>query len=154
MPQGELAHVLRDVIGVKDERLLVGPETLDDAGLGALVEQFHIQHQRLNGYASREHPVQVVTLRRAVVVARGLVDPEPATSTATPATPRPVARREVWFESVGLVSTPVYERTALDAGASFEGPAVVSQMDVTTLVPPAHVVHVNRFAHLVIEAAQ
>lgn len=38
MPQGELAHVLRDVIGGVDERLLVGPETLDDAGVVVLAE--------------------------------------------------------------------------------------------------------------------
>lgn len=38
MPQGELAQVLRDVIGGKDERLLVGPETLDDAGVVVLGE--------------------------------------------------------------------------------------------------------------------
>jgi selenide,water dikinase len=33
MPQGELAQVLRDVVPRKDSRLLVGPETLDDAGV-------------------------------------------------------------------------------------------------------------------------
>ncbi len=33
MPQGELAQVLRDVNPGKDPRLLVGPETLDDAGV-------------------------------------------------------------------------------------------------------------------------
>ena len=38
MPQGELAQVLSDVTGVEDERLLVGPETLDDAGVVVLGE--------------------------------------------------------------------------------------------------------------------
>jgi selenide,water dikinase len=33
MPQGELAQVLRDVTDRADARLLVGPETLDDAGV-------------------------------------------------------------------------------------------------------------------------
>ncbi len=33
MPQGELAQVLREMISVPDERLLVGPQTLDDAGV-------------------------------------------------------------------------------------------------------------------------
>ena len=33
MPQGELAQVLRDVTDHADERLLVGPQTLDDAGV-------------------------------------------------------------------------------------------------------------------------
>jgi selenide, water dikinase len=33
MPMGQLAQVLRGVSGEKDERLLVGPETFDDAGV-------------------------------------------------------------------------------------------------------------------------
>jgi selenide,water dikinase len=36
MPQGELAQVLRDVLPPHDDRLLVGPETLDDAGVVVL----------------------------------------------------------------------------------------------------------------------
>ena len=33
MPQGRLAQVLRGLGDVHDERLLVGPQTLDDAGI-------------------------------------------------------------------------------------------------------------------------
>ena len=33
MPMGQLAHVLRGVSGERDERLLVGPDTFDDAGI-------------------------------------------------------------------------------------------------------------------------
>src|SRR6185436_9190653 len=36
MPQGELAQVLRDVTDRADERMLVGPQTLDDAGVVVL----------------------------------------------------------------------------------------------------------------------
>jgi len=36
MPQGQLAHVLRGVIGDVDDRLLVGPTTVDDAGVVSL----------------------------------------------------------------------------------------------------------------------
>ncbi len=36
MPQGQLAQVLRGVIGEVDERLLVGPTTVDDAGVVSL----------------------------------------------------------------------------------------------------------------------
>ena len=34
------------------------------------------------------------------------------------------------------LETPVYERSELPAGVSFEGPAVIDQLDTTTLVPP------------------
>jgi selenide,water dikinase len=39
MPQGELAQVLRDVTDRADERMLVGPQTLDDAGVVVLGER-------------------------------------------------------------------------------------------------------------------
>ncbi|MCZ6596245.1 MAG: selenide, water dikinase SelD [Planctomycetota bacterium] len=38
MPQGQLAQVLRDVLDVDDERLLVGPRSMDDAGVVMLGE--------------------------------------------------------------------------------------------------------------------
>lgn len=131
-------------------------ESLHEADLAALVEQFHTQHERLNGYASREHAVEVVTLRCAVVVPRGLSAALAAQAISTVNLsvhhPQSMAQREVWFEFSGLVDTPVYDRTALDAGAHFEGPAIVAQMDATTLIPPGYEVHVNEFLHLVIEA--
>ena len=43
----------------------------------------------------------------------------------------------MWFPGAGEpVDTPVYERSALRAGVQFVGPAVVDQLDATTLVPP------------------
>lgn len=39
MPQGELSQVLRDVTNPEDKRLLVGPLTLDDAGVVLLGEE-------------------------------------------------------------------------------------------------------------------
>lgn len=132
-------------------------ESLHGPDLAALVEHFHTQHEALNGYASREHPVEVVTLRCAVVVPRGLSAALAARQTAAPHRsvhhPRAMAQREVWFESTGLVDTPVYDRTALAPGARFEGPAIVAQMDATSLIPPGYEVYVNEFAHLVVESS-
>jgi N-methylhydantoinase A len=43
----------------------------------------------------------------------------------------------VWFDDHDEpLATPVYERAALPAGVQFVGPAVVDQLDTTTLVPP------------------
>jgi selenide,water dikinase len=39
MPQGQLAQVLRDVLRPADERLVVGPSTVDDAGVVVLGER-------------------------------------------------------------------------------------------------------------------
>ncbi len=58
-----------------------------------------------------------------------------------------IARRQVWF-SGGWRKTPVLSREALPLGARFMGPAVVQQMDTTTLVEPGCEVEVDEFGNL------
>jgi N-methylhydantoinase A len=41
----------------------------------------------------------------------------------------------VWFAG-GWVETPVYRRELLPEGAQFAGPAIVEQLDCTTVVEP------------------
>ena len=56
-----------------------------------------------------------------------------------------IGRREVWLpEAGGFVSCPVYDREKLRAGNRIVGPAIVEQMDATTLVLPGMVARVER----------
>ena len=60
--------------------------------------------------------------------------------------------REVVFENDGESRTCAaarYERTGLLAGNRIEGPAVVSQLDSTTIIPPGAEVEVDRFGNLI-----
>ena len=57
--------------------------------------------------------------------------------------------REVWIDG-GWRSTPVYRREALAPGASIEGPAVVEQLDCTTLLEPGNLARVDRLGNLVV----
>jgi N-methylhydantoinase A len=55
----------------------------------------------------------------------------------------------VHFDEVdGAVQTPVYDRSALPAGARVEGPAIIQQLDSTIVVPPDVVAEVDE--HLII----
>ncbi len=47
--------------------------------------------------------------------------------------------------------TPIYDRAKLGAGAKLRGPAIVSQLDATTLLFPGQVAEVARFGSLVIQ---
>ena len=59
--------------------------------------------------------------------------------------------RPVWFgRAGGFVATPVYDRSRLGADHRFEGPAIVEEMDSTTLVLPGYAVTVDRFANLLV----
>ena len=64
--------------------------------------------------------------------------------------PEPIETRTVYFDGEGT-DTPVYERNELPAGASFEGPAVIDQLDTTTLVPPGVKAEVDEYLNIVME---
>jgi N-methylhydantoinase A len=48
------------------------------------------------------------------------------------------------------LDTPRYRRAALKAGNHLPGPAIVDQMDTTTLIPPGFAARVDPFGNLVI----
>ena len=62
--------------------------------------------------------------------------------------------RQVWLaEEAGFMTCPVYDRTKLEAGNRIPGPAVVEQMDATTVVLPGMMARVDAYANLILEAA-
>jgi N-methylhydantoinase A len=49
-----------------------------------------------------------------------------------------VGERSVLFdEGDERLATPIFARDDLPPGATFEGPAIIDQLDSTTVVPPA-----------------
>jgi N-methylhydantoinase A len=52
------------------------------------------------------------------------------------------------------VETPVYRRDDLPAGARFEGPAIVEQLDSTTVIPPGVAAEVDRFLNIVMRVGR
>ena len=62
-----------------------------------------------------------------------------------------VERRQVWFEQGGWVDTPVYRREYLPLEANFNGPAIVEQLDSTTVVEPGNTVTVDKLGNLILK---
>ncbi len=124
------------------------------ATLDALAEGFAAAHQRMYGFIAEDDPVQLVTLR---VEASGLVRKAhfTAQSDAGPdASGAVIGRRDVWLpEAGGLVDCAVYDRERLRAGNRVAGPAIVEQMDATTLVLPGMTARVEPYLNLILEAA-
>jgi len=127
---------------------MIGPATLD-----ALAERFAASHRRRYGFAAEEEPVELVTLR---VEALGRV--RKADFPAHPpagADPRAALTgcREVWLpETAGFAAAPVYDRDRLCCGNEIAGPAIVEQMDATTLVLPGRIARVDPYLSLLLEA--
>ncbi|MBV9689322.1 MAG: hydantoinase/oxoprolinase family protein [Ktedonobacteraceae bacterium] len=115
--------------------------------------QFHVAHERRFGYNDPNERVQVVNVR---LKARGIVNPPVlerqaiiAGAVADPA----MTRRVIFASGDGPVAyeVPVYERASLRPGATFSGPAIITQYDTTTVVPPAWSVQVDAVGSLIIE---
>ena len=55
------------------------------------------------------------------------------------------------MKAAGELQTRILDRYALEAGDTFEGPAVVEERESTTVVGPASKVSVDRWLNLIIE---
>ncbi len=58
-------------------------------------------------------------------------------------------RRRVWFDD-GWIETPVYRRDLLPTSAAFAGPAVIEQLDCTTLIEPGCRVERDGLGNLIV----
>jgi N-methylhydantoinase A len=74
--------------------------------------------------------------------------PERAAVSARTSADASAEYRPVWFAKTGFIDTPVYDRAALPSGASFAGPAVIEQMDATTVVPPDATAAIDPFGNI------
>jgi N-methylhydantoinase A len=128
--------------------------SISKATLQALAAGFADVHRQRYGFAADGDPVQIVTLRveatGAVAKAELRAHPEVGPDAAGAI----VQYRPVWLAETGdTANTPVYAREKLRPGNRFTGPAIVEQMDATTLVPPGWAARVDVYLNLILEAA-
>ena len=99
-----------------------------------IVAALHAVHERVYGYARTQQTVEFVNFR-AVHTYRL---PRPVVRPSAQAHGRlddaRVGERRAYFD--GFVSAAIYERARLPLGARLAGPAIVEQMDTTTVIPP------------------
>jgi N-methylhydantoinase A len=105
-------------------------------GIEALVAAFGRLYRERYAFFFEGEPIEIVNLR---LTAFGMS--EPVAMTAYPAgSANPAAaetgRRPVYFDRLGFVETPVYDRLRLRPGMIVTGPAIVEEPTSVTLVPP------------------
>ena len=116
-----------------------------------LVQSFHAEHQREYNFRRDSAPVSFFRLNLKAV---GVVPKaEFAVHAPTGVSPAPVGHRRVWFEGSGL-DTPVYRRADLPCGFSFQGPAIIEQLDATTVVPPGASAEVDKYLNIIIRVKE
>jgi N-methylhydantoinase A len=115
--------------------------------LADAVARFHAEHEREYNYRRDGAPVEIYRLNvRAVGVTP---KPDLARHERNGGPPGPGTTRQVRFDEVDApVETPVYARADLPAGTTLEGPAIVEQLDSTTVVPPGWRAEVDEWLNI------
>jgi N-methylhydantoinase A len=131
---------------------LDGIGRIDAPGLAAARERFDARHAQIHGHAAREKPVEVVSYRVRARVAVPKYQPRelPLPATVADASNAMKGHRTVWFDGLEGVDVPVYEREGLGRGMRIEGPALVEQMDATTVIPVGWNADVDAFGNLIL----
>jgi 5-oxoprolinase (ATP-hydrolysing) len=124
-----------------EREITVSGGTITHASFKRVLEAFHREHHEFYGFS---FPEEVVELIHFNVTARGegLNPSMPELAPGRP--PDPATRRPVYFRAKGFLRCPVYRRDTLPAGAAIRGPAVIEEMDSTTLVHPDQSLTVSR----------
>ena len=127
---------------------LSGPDVTTDE----LAEKFAAAYWERFAVDLPEIRPVLVNLRTAAIGRRPDIDLEALAGTEQASTlaDARTGTRDVWFPG-GWKETPVYRRKHLPRDARFTGPAIVEQLDCTTVIDPGAEVSVDAMGNLAIE---
>jgi N-methylhydantoinase A len=117
---------------------------------GDAVTVFHNAHKKRFGHQYPDEPVEIVNVR---VTARGALA-KPQFPAETPgqvdASAACVGQKRVLFGPTSAVETQLFQRDRLHAGNVIDGPAVIFQLDTTTVISPGWQARVDLYNTLII----
>ena len=127
---------------------------LSPEAIAELAEGFHKAHAHRYGYANPENPVEIVNVRLTALArlpqpkltaerTDGVTDPGQALD----------GYRQVYFNQEFL-QTAVYDRSRLRPGDEITGPAVLEQLDSTTVVWPGQRARVDAYRNAILDRSQ
>jgi N-methylhydantoinase A len=120
--------------------------------LADLRSGFEKAHQQMYGYIAPEEPMQAVTFRLEAIGAVPKAEIKSRPAAKTKVEDAIMGKRDVWLaEANGFVSCPIYDRDKLGPGHKFSGPAIVEQMDATTVLLPGQRASVDPYLNIIVE---
>jgi len=124
------------------------PEDLD-----LLRQRFDSQHEQAHGHKAETEPVELVSLR---LVSLGLVPQarlSPAAASGRKVEAARTGERKIFFgQEHGLLDCQIYSRELLEPGHAVSGPAVIEQMDTTTVIHPEQEAFVDSYRNMMVKA--
>jgi N-methylhydantoinase A len=132
---------------------LMPPLTHDDLVL--MRRRFDTLHEQNSGHKAETEPVELVSLR---LVSLGLVPQaklSPGKITGRKVEAAKTGERKVFFgKEHGSLATAIYDRNLLEPGHKIFGPAIVEQMDTTTVIQPEQEAMVDEYGNIIIKEKQ
>ena len=126
------------------------PGQLSDADLDQIFERFHEAHIRAYGYDSRDNSVEVVNLRLTALATMPRPDLVSSKVNSDKDSSRAITgERNVIFGG-NPVATTIYNRSELLPGDTVTGPAVLEQLESTTVVWPDQTAQVDKYLNLLL----
>jgi 5-oxoprolinase (ATP-hydrolysing) len=129
---------------------LVSPE-INKRTFERAVEDMHRRHEELFGYAMRDRVIEITEVR---VVALSAETASAKLLAPTGGDGRKHAKRRIYFDDAGWVETPIYRRENLPEGIRISGPALIEEMDSTSLLHPGDLAEVRADGSLVIQLGE
>lgn len=133
-------------------RAIAVPVTLPLSTLDDVIEKFHSTHLKEHNYSAHDAGVEIyrISVRAIGLTPRVGVAPLELIDPADFA-PTPVETRDVLFpDETRRLTTPIYNRADLPAGAQLQGPCIIDQLDSTTVVPPHTDARVDEWGNLIL----
>jgi N-methylhydantoinase A len=127
------------------------PGGINQAEIDRAIARFHDDHERTYGFSAPSEPVELVNLR---VVAVGLIAkpewPELEPGDVSWEAARKGSRSVFFSEHEGFIDCPIIDRYRLGREVVLPGPAIVEEVDSTTVLHPGYQATVDRFGSLLI----
>jgi N-methylhydantoinase A len=128
------------------------PVNMDDVKAGkldGLGNTFDSMHEQLYGFKMDDAKQEIVNLRCIGNGAVPTMNFPSATPSANDGSNAIVEDHEVVFQGK-KIPTKIYDRAKMTPGAKFDGPAIVTEFDSTTVVLPGYVAEMDEFYNILI----
>ncbi|MBI2367871.1 MAG: hydantoinase/oxoprolinase family protein [Deltaproteobacteria bacterium] len=119
--------------------------------LKVMRQRFDTMHEQNSGHKAETEPVELVSLR---LISLGLVPQaklSPGKVTGRKVEEAKTGERKVFFgKEHGTLNTQIYTRDLLETGHQIDGPAIVEQLDTTTVIQPEQEASVDEYRNIII----
>jgi N-methylhydantoinase A len=138
-------------LGQNFEQEVPVPVDMPEALVEELVERFHGVHERMYGYRLSGAVVEFIHVNATALEVRDVPSsPVPMGAEAASA----IDVRRVYFKRPGWLETPVYRRPSLAPAQVVAGPAIIEELDSTTLVLAGQELRVDASGSLLVSTPQ